>query len=352
MGRHLAWATVALLQGCVVRGSAGEYTPEGSTSTSGAPSTATAGTPATDDTSGDTGVKLDVESRDLPVQECLSIQQSTTIVERPSDIVVFADDATSPVFVRDNITNLLPAIETQGVSDAKVVLVVGVEPPDDSRSCGAWNCRGAATFPAFEVVSHPIAAGSQLRDLLAAEASWSPHLREASWKHVWAMTGTERDDELSADGFLEMVGEGEFVVHAVVSASGTGDPEGFLGLSERTGGVYSQGNFMLDDFLEPMIDRIRATALACEYDIPPPPGGLVFDPGQVNVDYDAGEGLEVIGHATSAEACATLSGDGWYYDRPVDPERIIMCPQTCTTFEQAQSASIEIRFGCTTIPAA
>lgn len=348
---------VALLQACVVRGSAGSFetATSSTTSTGGDDTTVSASSSSSGGANTGTGIKLDVENPDLPTQECLSIQQSTTIVERPSDIVVFADDATSVVLVRDIITNLLPAIETEGVSDAKVVLVVGGEPPplgSDAMACGAWNCRGAADFPAFEVVDHPIAAGSQLTDLLAVEDTWSAHLRDASWKHLWALTGTERDDGLGADAFLEMLGEGEFVVHATVSADGMGDPDGFLGLAERTGGVYAQGDFNLGDFQGPMIERIQATALACEYDIPPPPGGLVFDAGRVNVDYDAGAGLEVIGQAESAEACANLQGNGWYYDQPVDPDRIIMCPQTCAAFEAAQNASIEIRFGCSTVPAA
>ena len=43
--------------------------------------------------------------------------------------------------------------------------------------------------------------------------------------------------------------------------------------------------------------------------------------------------------------------NGWYYDDFADPQRILMCPQTCARFEALQAASIDIRFGCTTIPA-
>ena len=50
---------------------------------------------------------------DAPAPECASISQSTDIVERPSDIIVIADDDVSRQFLQDNITNLLPGMETE-----------------------------------------------------------------------------------------------------------------------------------------------------------------------------------------------------------------------------------------------
>jgi len=339
---------ILLLTACVVRGSAGAY--EGAAESTGGPMPST----STSTGSTTTGPKLDLGPRDVEAMECISIGQTTTIVERPSDIVVLADAGMDPGFVQANIGNLLPAIETEGVFDAQVVLVTTLAPPDDGSrfSCGAWNCRGASSFESFLLVSRPIDPGTQVLDLLDAAESWAPNLRAASWKHVWVMSstlGTEGD----ADALLQQLAAATdpgVVIHAVVQQDGVGDPEGFLGLTERTSGVYAQGDFTLDAFLEPMIDRIRGTSLACEYDIPPPPAGLVFDPGEVNVDYDDGQGLQVVGYVEGAEDCTDVAG-GWYYDDPVDPGQIVMCPQTCTRFDALQEASIEIRFGCTTIPA-
>lgn len=339
-----------LSSGCVVTGSGGVYY-EGSTSTSvGVTSIDPASSAA-----GDTTAKLDLGPTDVATMECSSIEQTTTIVERPSDVVVVADDGVDPAFIQSNITNLLPAMETEGVYDANVVLVAGTDPPDAGTefSCGVWNCRGAGQFDAFTVIDHPVESGSALTDLLSAVDAWSPLLREASWKHVWVLSSaqsTATDAALLLD-LLEAAADPGVVVHAVVSAEGEGDPGGLQGLSTQTGGQYSQGDFELDDFLDPMIDRIRGTALACEYDIPVPPMGFVFEPGKVNVDYDEGDGLEVIGNVPSADACVDVTG-GWYYDDPIDPDQIVMCPQTCTRFEALQEASIEIRFGCSTIPAA
>ncbi|MCR9164686.1 MAG: hypothetical protein ACE37F_13395 [Nannocystaceae bacterium] len=347
-----ALAAALLSSGCIVTGSGGVY--DGSTSGSGVGVTSFG---ATSSGQGDTtSAKLDVGPGDVAAMECSSIEQTTTIVERPSDVVVVADDDVDPALVQSVITNLLPAMETEGVFDANVVLVVGTDPPyteGDAFSCGEWNCRGAGRFGAFTVVQHSVASGSVLTDLLSAVDAWSPVLRDASWKHVWALSSTQNtstEAPLLLD-LLEAATDPGVVVHAVVTEDGAGDPNGLAGLASQTGGQYAQGDFVLYDFLAPMLQRIRGTALACEYEIPAPPAGFVFEPGRVNVDYDEGDGLEVIGNVPSADACVGVSG-GWYYDDPVDPDRIVMCPQTCTRFEALAQASIEIRFGCSTIPAA
>ena len=344
-----------LLCACVVTGNAGDF--EGGTSTSGVgvgPTTSEAASEGT--TLWDTE-KLDVHARDVEAMECISIEQTTTIVERPADILLVVDDDISRQFVQSNITNLLPGMETQGVFDANVVLVINGPPPQqngETRSCGAWNCRGAAGFEAFTVVQHAIEPGMLVADLLESKSLWSPVLRKNSWKHIWVTSSTQSDASGSLDETLDQLiaaTDSGVVLHAVVSETGVGDPNGFAGLAERTGGVYSQGDFILSDFIDPMIERIRRTSLACEYDIPAPPVGLVFEPGKVNVDYDDGEGLQVVGNVAAADDCASVSG-GWYYDDAVDPEQVIMCPDTCARFEELQEASIDIRFGCTTIPAA
>lgn len=352
MTRNLLIASGLLWSGCIVTGSGGVY--DGSTTSAGVGVTTDDDTSTSED--GSTGDKLDLGPSDVPAMECSSIEQTTTIVERPSDVVVVADDGVDATFVQSVITNLLPAMETEGVFDANVVLVVGGDPPPAKGgkfSCGEWNCRGAGRFESFTVVDHPVGSGSVLTDLLSAVDAWGPILRDASWKHVWALSSTQStatEAPLLLD-LLEAAADPGVVVHSVVSEDGDGDPNGLQGLAAQTGGQYAQGDFVLDDFLTPMLERIRGTALACEYEIPTPPMGFVFEPGKVNIDYDEGDGLEVIGNVPSADACVDVSG-GWYYDDPIDPDRIVMCPQTCTRFEALQEASIEIRFGCSTIPAA
>ncbi|MBV1862392.1 MAG: hypothetical protein KUG77_28485 [Nannocystaceae bacterium] len=291
---------------------------------------------------------------DVPAPECASISASTEIEDRPSDIIVIADDDIDRQFVKDNITNLLPGMETQGVFDATVTLVVAGEPPPavkgDKYACGAWNCRGASSFAGFTVYDRSVPSDGVLTALLETREDWSSALREDSWKHVWVMSSTVSDATTSPEDFLDAFDDG-YIVHVVVTADGRGDPAGYEGLTEQTGGAYSQGDYNLGDFQDPMIERIQGTALACEYEIPEPPGGLLFARDKVNVLYDEGQGPLPVGYVESPSQCLT-AGYGWHYDDAEAPTQIVMCPESCERFAMLTNATIDIEFGCDTIPAA
>ena len=299
--------------------------------------------------------KIDVGADlDEPSPECASISASTEIEERPSDIIVIADDGMDRQFVKDNITNLLPGMETECVFDATVTLIVdGDAPPaveGDKYACGDWNCRGASTFGAFAVLDRPVPVDGALTALLETRDEWSAALREDSWKHVWVMSSTPSDATTSPQAFLDVFDD-RYIVHAVVTAEGKGDPAGYAALTAQTGGAYSQGgDYNLGDFQDPMIERIRGTALSCEYEIPAPPGGMLFARDKVNVLYDQGQGAVPVGYVASPAGCL-VAGYGWHYDDAQSPTKIVMCPESCGLFSSLTNASIDIEFGCDTIPA-
>jgi hypothetical protein len=76
---------------------------------------------------------------------------------------------------------------------------------------------------------------------------------------------------------------------------------------------------------------------------------MELDPDKINVELDGGnEGPIEIPRVTDAADCMNWP-DGWYYDDPVNPTQIFLCPQAC---EQAQSDSkgtIDVEFGCDTM---
>jgi hypothetical protein len=87
--------------------------------------------------------------------------------------------------------------------------------------------------------------------------------------------------------------------------------------------------------------------LECEWGIPPAPPGETFDPAQVNVDLLANGQKQRLGQVANAAECATHS-NGWYYDDPVAPTRIIACPDTCTAVKGTGVAGVSIALGCAT----
>ncbi len=90
------------------------------------------------------------------------------------------------------------------------------------------------------------------------------------------------------------------------------------------------------------------TPLECEWEIPPPPEGEVFDRDQVNVQLSAPSlNAMTLGRIDDPDDCAER---GWHYDDEDDPTRIIACEATCTLIQATSQANIEILLGCATIP--
>lgn len=94
----------------------------------------------------------------------------------------------------------------------------------------------------------------------------------------------------------------------------------------------------------------RASRVACDVAIPPPPIGTLLDPTRINVIFN-GVARSLIGKVVNAAACGTSGG--WYYDSDTNPTHVILCPASC---DRAQSElrgagrGLEVQFGCSTIP--
>lgn len=98
------------------------------------------------------------------------------------------------------------------------------------------------------------------------------------------------------------------------------------------------------------MQEIRATALPCEFIIPPPPMGEMLDPKLVNVNYTpGGSGMkQPLPKADNIQDCGV--GPGWYYDNEMNPTKILLCPGSCNTVKSDSSAKVDVAFGCSTIP--
>lgn len=122
----------------------------------------------------------------------------------------------------------------------------------------------------------------------------------------------------------------------------------------RTGGVRARicdGASAWGPFFEGIATAVeRSSRIACDLELPAPPGGSVLDPRLVNVVV-TGTSRSVIGKVANAAACRATGG--WYYDNDARPTRVNLCPATCeraNTELRAGSARIEVQFGCITIP--
>ncbi len=100
------------------------------------------------------------------------------------------------------------------------------------------------------------------------------------------------------------------------------------------------------------LDAIRGGKLDCAFQIPQPAAGETLAYGEVNVRVKTAATSGNLYYVASADLCDPTTG-GWYYDNDpatgATPTQIIACPTSCTAFQAAKDASVEIALGCQTV---
>ena len=323
---------------------------------------------AADDGS-DGGVKLDVGPDSQPEdEECAELSEQAEPVPVPADIIVVVDNSGSMSFeaseVQARLNDFSAQIIASGV-DVRVVLISSY-PDEGNGICidpplGGGGCPDADDAPPlFTHVDRKVSSHDAWEQLLDTHAEWSGVVRPEAIKHVVVVTDDTSDLEVQefTDGLAALQpGMMPIVHHSVVchsdceSAAGIG--ERYIDLSTQTGGVAAD---LCNQDFQAVFDAlttevIGGSTLSCEFELPTLPGGMELDPNEVNVElHDEMGGVHPIGWVESLEDCDAVA-DGWYYDDPNAPTMIIMCPQTCDSFQDAGAASVQIELGCATVPA-
>ena len=91
-----------------------------------------------------------------------------------------------------------------------------------------------------------------------------------------------------------------------------------------------------------LIRKIRAEDGRCEYLLPPAPN---FDRTKVNLTNASDE--QPFRHVQSSNDCRR-DPQGWYYDDPMQPTRVMACEGACQTL---RTAGARIQLGCPTVTA-
>ncbi|MBI4706291.1 MAG: VWA domain-containing protein [Deltaproteobacteria bacterium] len=92
------------------------------------------------------------------------------------------------------------------------------------------------------------------------------------------------------------------------------------------------------------LTEVRVKALPCEYEIPELVAGGEVAYDHVNVLLTLGGGAPQI--VPQTEDCGGKGG--WYYDDPVQPTKLLLCPATCQLAKGDTEAKIQILLGCKT----
>lgn len=250
-----------------------------------------------------------------------------------------------------NVTQVLPFVGEITVPQSYLGVCV---PPPLSAAPGCPDTDNPPTFvhPDVDVYST-----DALRRLMEdGYPQFRQYLRASARSHIVAVTDDASSE--TPDWFEEQTRlvdppgfSVDYVFHSIVAygdtSCGDGDGDDYRALSASTGGVIQDictGNWdpIFDALLEGVVND---AVIPCAFGLPEPDEGFVINTNEVNVYHTPVDGdPAIVYNVADAEACGT--GAGWYWDDPVDPEAIYICPSLCG---EEVEGSIDIAFGCETI---
>lgn len=338
-----------------------------------------------DDTGGDAETgdtpKLDLGPTLPPADDtggCEALVEHAEVQPQPQDIMIFVDNSTSMAaetgFVQEQM-NAFSSQITAAAIDARILLFssypgvghgICIDPP-----LGSGGCPTQDSNPPNYIHIDGIMESGVFTKLVERYPEYNGHLRPGAATHIVAIT--DFDAGVPVDVFVEEFNQvapelADFTFHGIIapedphvacqngtSCCGVADQKcaQFQEIIALTGGV--EGN-LCDQEFQPIFDALAQQVigdaeLPCAYDLPAEAAGADFDKDEVNVEFDDGAGgLLELGRVDDAAACNGV-GHGWYYDNPVAPSGIQICPQTCGAIQGFETASISVIFGCETIPA-
>lgn len=96
------------------------------------------------------------------------------------------------------------------------------------------------------------------------------------------------------------------------------------------------------------LNKIRGTAVACQYQLPAPTNGGKLDYNTVNVQYTDSKGNTTILPKVASKADCS-SDAAWYYDDNNNPTQIILCSSSCDTVSNDTNGEVRVLVGCATV---
>lgn len=332
----------------------------------------------------DGGTKFDsmLETSEGPSEtgnECAAVSQTAQNQYAPVDII-FAIDTSGSMsdekdFVQQNMNIFSQQIFLANI-DHHVVMIAEESPggPCINVPLGSGACPADSSPPEYVHVVDTVGSSNSLERILATQPQWAASIRPNSVKHLVVVSDDESGmDAASFDAAFKALDPSyaDYYFHAIVAFTSPNPLEclggasccaSLIPLSDGVGQVYLDlvaltggvAGDLCDQQFGPVFTQIAQSVqttvpLACEWEIPPPPEGESFDPNKVNVALELDGVPEDVYYVADEAACN--GGDGWYYfPDAVTPQTIRICPATCARVQDASEASVDILFGCDTVP--
>ena len=316
------------------------------------------------------------------IDECAGVSQQAENGPAPIDIIIAIDNSGSMTFeageVQNNMNAFAGAILNQGI-DVHVAILSEDGPPNpfggSNGVCippplgngGSCTNGGESNPPVYLRVPVTVNSSDSLQKLLMHYQDYKPILRQKSLKYFAVVT----DDNSAMDAFtfIQSVGSldpGWFDSWKFFGVFCDGSPcTAFPPPCAETGTVYAdlvsqtagtqgslcQGQSNFSGVFSALAQTIyQQTELACEWDIPPPPPGEMFEKNKVNVRYtpSGGPPQDILWVETAAD-CGPQGG--WYYDNNDNPTKVQVCSVNCDVMKNDINGVVDVLFGCFTIQA-
>jgi len=301
--------------------------------------------------------------------ECEALSQQAENQFKPVDIIWAVDTSGSMNVerkaVEQHLNSFAQQITAAGI-DVHVVLIA-----DPSAMCigaplGKGSCPGGSSPPGFLHVENYVGSHSALSAFVGYYSSYKPVLRQKSLKYFTVVTddNTKSGNINSAAEFTAALAKldpgwlddwkvsGIFCTGKGCSSNCAATGHTYNDLVAQTNGVSGDlcgGNAsgftpVFDSLAKAIIEN---KALDCKWTIPPAPAGQVFDKAKVNVRFTSSANTETDIFAVSDPSQCGAQG-GWYYDDPLNPTSIEVCPATCQAIQADAGGKVDILFGCST----
>jgi len=318
------------------------------------------------DLSGDTFTVADFGPQPDVDTSCIETTATAEPIVNPVDVILFIDTSGSmdqeTDKVEEHMDDFARFISGSGI-DYRVILIgdeddVCMPSPPSGGGCPDID---SATFLH---VRDKVDSEEGFGKIVEHYEAYREFLRPGAQVHIIGVTDDNDDETVSwftdrMAGFSSPGFPGGYTFHAIVAQgdlpifgccglTGCGAAYGrrYADLALATGGVSA--SICTDDwgavFASIASSVVEGAALPCNYDIPDPGEGLEVDPDRVNLYYTPpGGGRSLVRNVPDLASCAGRYA--WYYDRPVDPQSIQLCPALCALADGV----VEIEFGCETV---
>jgi hypothetical protein len=308
---------------------------------------------------------------------CGDITEEAIPALKPVDIIWVIDSSPSMREeidqIQRNLNSFTERISMAGL-DLRVALVAAEEDlatpgRDYIGVCIPPPLSGADACPdvdseRYRHVRLNVHSQDPLEKMIEATPQLVDFLRPDSLKHLVFVTDDDAGWGVNSMEFLSFVNNEPMlngvIVHSVVDLIGymsscafddscsCGEERGeaYISLSMTTdGGVFS----VCEEDWTPLFERleervIEGTELACTHAFPQDSQSFMFSADEVNIYWTpVNEAERVIPRVDNEAACS--DEEGWYYDDPISPELIHLCPVSCG----AVVGTIRLEFGCMVI---